>query len=84
VKWVPPTLNAAVTANRYTLFADTVVAGENRATGLRWDPFASTSYRETNVGLASPMAVCTLKLPPHRWTTAGACSTTRAPASPPI
>jgi exo-beta-1,3-glucanase (GH17 family) len=54
VKWVPPTLNAAVTANRYTLFADTVVAGENRATGLRWDPFASTSYRETNVGLASP------------------------------
>ncbi len=53
VKWMLPTLNTAVTASRYTLFADTVTAGEERATGLRWDPFASSGYRETNVGAAS-------------------------------
>lgn len=54
VKWVPPVLNAAVTASRYTLFADTVTPGEERATGLRWDPFALTGYRETSVGTPSP------------------------------
>ncbi len=54
VKWVAPTLNPAVTASRYTLFANTVTAGEQRATGLRWDPFALTGYRESNVGAASP------------------------------
>ena len=54
VKWVPPTLNAPVTAGRYTLFADTVTAGEERAAGLRWDPFAGTGYRESSVGAASP------------------------------
>lgn len=53
VKWVPPTLNPAVTAPRYTLFADTVTAGEERAAGLRWDPFALTGYREAAVGAAS-------------------------------
>ncbi len=53
VKWVPPTLNTAVAAGRYTLFADTVTAGEARATGLRWDPFALTGYREASVGVAS-------------------------------
>ena len=53
-KWVAPTLKPAVTAARYTLFADTAVVGESRATGLRWDPFALTGYRETNVGTASP------------------------------
>jgi exo-beta-1,3-glucanase (GH17 family) len=54
VKWVLPTLNAPVTANRYTLFANAVTAGEERATGLRWDPFANTSYREFDGGPASP------------------------------
>lgn len=54
VKWVPPTLQPAVTASRYTLFADTPVADEQRATGLRWDPFALTGYRETNLGAPSP------------------------------
>lgn len=53
VKWVPPTLNAAVTASRYTLFADTTTAGEERATGLRWDPFALTGYREITAGAPS-------------------------------
>ena len=53
VKWVPPTLNTPVAASRYTLFADAVVAGEQRATGLRWDPFALTGYRESVAGPAS-------------------------------
>ncbi len=53
VKWVPPTLGAPVTANRYTLFADTVTTGEERATGLRWDPFVATGYREVTAGPAS-------------------------------
>lgn len=53
VKWVAPTLTDAVTASRYTLFADTVVAGEARATGLRWDPFANTGYAFSTDGVAS-------------------------------
>jgi exo-beta-1,3-glucanase (GH17 family) len=53
VKWVPPTLAAPVTASRYTLFADATVAGEMRATGLRWDPFALTGYREFGGGAPS-------------------------------
>jgi exo-beta-1,3-glucanase (GH17 family) len=53
-KWVPPVLNTAISANRYTLFADAATAGEQRATGLRWDPFALTAYREFNGGPASP------------------------------
>jgi exo-beta-1,3-glucanase (GH17 family) len=35
----PPVVTAAITASRYTLFADTAVAGEARPTGLRWDAF---------------------------------------------
>lgn len=54
VKWVPPTLNTAVTASRYTLFANATSADEQRATGLRWDPFALTGYREATVGAPSP------------------------------
>lgn len=54
VKWVAPTLNPPVAANRYTLFADTITSGEQRAAGLRWDPFASTAYRETAAGVPSP------------------------------
>lgn len=46
VKWVPPTVAPAVTASRYTLYSEAVVAGEAVATGLRWDPFALTGYRE--------------------------------------
>ena len=44
MKWVPPTVATAVTANRYTLLSEAVVAGETVATGLRWDPFALTGY----------------------------------------
>ena len=44
VKWVAPTVRTAVAANRYTLFSEAVVAGEQVATGLRWDPFALTGY----------------------------------------
>jgi exo-beta-1,3-glucanase (GH17 family) len=54
VKWVLPTLAAPVTASRYTLFANTATAGEQVATGLRWDPFALTGYREFGGGPASP------------------------------
>jgi exo-beta-1,3-glucanase (GH17 family) len=54
VKWVLPTLAAPVTANRYTLFANTATAGEQVASGLRWDPFALTGYREFGGGPASP------------------------------
>jgi exo-beta-1,3-glucanase (GH17 family) len=54
VKWVPPTLNPAITAARYTLYADRVVAGEQRASGLRWDPFATTGYRDFAGGATSP------------------------------
>ncbi len=31
-----------------------MTAGEERAAGLRWDPFASTGYRESSSGAASP------------------------------
>ena len=50
VKWVAPTVAAAVTANRYTLYSEAVVAGEVRATGLRWDPFALTGYADVAGG----------------------------------
>lgn len=48
VKWMAPTLNPAVTASRYTLFANTATAGEAVATGLRWDPFVATGYAENS------------------------------------
>ena len=54
VKWVAPPLAAPVMANRYTLFANAVTAGEVRPAGLRWDPFALTGYRETTDGATSP------------------------------
>ena len=46
MNWVAPTVATAVSAPRYTLYAEAVVAGEARATGLRWDPFALTGYRD--------------------------------------
>jgi exo-beta-1,3-glucanase (GH17 family) len=53
VKWTAPTLNAPVTASRYTLLANTAVAGEQMATGLRWDPFVATGYADSSDGAAS-------------------------------
>lgn len=54
VKWVEPTLRLpAVGAPRYTLYADTPVAGELRAAGLRWDPFAISVGRDSSSGVAS-------------------------------
>lgn len=44
VHWTAPTVNAAVTGPRYTLFSEVLTAGETRPTGLRWDPFANTGY----------------------------------------
>lgn len=52
-KWVAPTLSAPVTQSRYTLFADKAIADELRATGLRWDPFALSGYRDFSGGPAS-------------------------------
>ena len=44
----PPVLTAALTANRYTIYADTPVAGEVRP-GLVWDAFdGSTATRNEN------------------------------------
>ncbi len=50
VKWELPTLAPAVTANRYTLYSEAAVAGEARAAGLRWDPFALTGYADVAGG----------------------------------
>lgn len=65
VKWVPPTLPTAVTSARYTLFANTAVEGEARASGLRWDPFALTGYRESTVGAVSPDGGAHLEITPN-------------------
>ena len=65
VKWVPPTLATAVTASRYTLVAAAAVAGEERATGLRWDPFASTGYRESSAGEPSADGGVHLEVSPN-------------------
>jgi hypothetical protein len=65
VKWVPPTLNTAVSASRYTMFADTATAGEERAAGLRWDPFALTGYRDFAGGPASPDGGVHLEVAPN-------------------
>jgi exo-beta-1,3-glucanase (GH17 family) len=53
LKWVPPVLNTAVTASRYTLFADTATTGEQVASGLRWDPYDRTAYADSATGPAS-------------------------------
>lgn len=50
LKWVAPTVAPAITANRYTLYSEAVVAGEVRATGLKWDPFALTAYADVAGG----------------------------------
>jgi exo-beta-1,3-glucanase (GH17 family) len=64
-KWVPPTLGPAVTAARYTLYADTAAAGEQRASGLRWDPFALTGYRDATAGAASADGGAHLEIAPN-------------------
>ena len=65
VKWVLPTLTAAVTAGRYTLPANTMHPDEQVASGLRWDPFASTAYADSTAaaeaghcGQLRPTAAC--------------------------
>ena len=46
VKWTAPLVSPVVSAARYTLYSEAVVAGEARATGLRWDPFGFSGYRD--------------------------------------
>ncbi len=50
VKWALPALSPTVTASRYTLYSEAVVAGEKRATGLRWDPFDGSGYADAAGG----------------------------------
>ncbi len=45
VHWKAPTVNAAVTANRYVIFADTVGASDLREAGLQFDPFVKTFWQ---------------------------------------
>jgi exo-beta-1,3-glucanase (GH17 family) len=66
VKWVEPTLRLpAVGAPRYTLYADTPVAGELRPAGLRWDPFATTSWRDSASGAPSGDGGAHLEITPN-------------------
>lgn len=41
VSFVPLTVNAAITANRFTLYADATTAGEVRYAAARWDAFGN-------------------------------------------
>jgi len=41
VYFVPLTVNAPVTANQFTLYADAITAGEDRLAGARWDAFGN-------------------------------------------
>jgi exo-beta-1,3-glucanase (GH17 family) len=50
VKWQLPAQAPAIAANRYTLYSEAVVAGEAKATGLKWDPFALTGYADVAGG----------------------------------
>lgn len=43
VSYVPLSVNAAVTANRFTLYADALTAGEARYADARWDGFGNGS-----------------------------------------
>lgn len=65
VSWVAPTLATAVTANRYTLYSEASVAGEARATGLRWDPFANTGYRDDTSTAAPGDGSTSLEITPN-------------------
>lgn len=55
--FTPPTLKTALTSSRYTLFADTVTAGETLGStvtpDLRWDAFDGTTAAYPTVGTAS-------------------------------
>jgi hypothetical protein len=65
VSWVPPVVAPAVDAPRYTLYADAAVAGELRATGLRWDPFALTAWRDSTGGPPSADGGVHLEITPN-------------------
>lgn len=65
VSWVAPTLGTAVAANRYTLYSEAVVAGEAVATGLRWDPFANSGYRDDTSTAATGDGSTSLEITPN-------------------
>ena len=45
IYWKAPTINPAVTQNRYVIFADTIGASDLREAGLRFDPFVKTFWQ---------------------------------------
>ncbi|MCE2658493.1 MAG: glycosyl hydrolase family 17 protein [Rubrivivax sp.] len=64
-KWVAPTLANPVSATRYALYSTTPVTGEVRATGLRFDPFASTAWRDDSANGAPADAAPALEITPN-------------------
>jgi hypothetical protein len=83
VKWQLPTVSPAITAARYTLCRrHQPVAGEVRATRPALGPLRGTtaSYREATGVNSMDGSVQPSRSRRTRWTTAGACSTTRPAA----
>jgi exo-beta-1,3-glucanase (GH17 family) len=65
VSWVAPTKAPAVTAARYSLYSEAVVTGQAVATGLRWDPFAATGYRDDTTTAAAGDGTKSLEITPN-------------------
>jgi exo-beta-1,3-glucanase (GH17 family) len=65
VKWVAPTQATAVAASRYTLYANTPVTGEAMGSGLRWDPFVATGYRDDSSTSAPGDGGTSLEITPN-------------------
>ena len=45
VYYIPPVINAAVTANRYVIYSEATTASDYVPTGLVWDPFVKTFWQ---------------------------------------
>jgi exo-beta-1,3-glucanase (GH17 family) len=54
VYFVPPTVNPAVTQDRYVIFSETTTASDFVPTGLRWDAFDGTTAVLTPVADPAP------------------------------
>ncbi len=65
VKWEAPVVNTAIASARYTLYSEATVAGETRATGLRWDPFGFTGYLESNSTAAPGDGALSFEISPN-------------------
>lgn len=65
VSWVAPVVAPALAAARYTLYSEAPVAGEAIASGLRWDPFANTGYRDDTSTAAPGDGSTSLEITPN-------------------